>query len=151
MCGRRFMHNICPPPNPISLRLSDFWRKSCPNRWALLVFWFISPVRSSRWKDGNVRDWSKRGTSQVGCQWLAWVELKVEEEEEEKGHGGKLVRPKRGSPQGVSSLTSASHPCVWESCHKLLTTATLWDLQLVCGSHPLTLTPLILNWLQKFI
>lgn len=35
------------------------------------------------------------------------------------------VRPKPGSPQGVSSLTSASHPCAWESCHKLLTTATL--------------------------
>lgn len=35
------------------------------------------------------------------------------------------VRPKRGSPQGVSLLTSAFHPCARESCHKLLTTATL--------------------------
>lgn len=55
------------------------------------------------------------------------------------------VRPKCGSPQGVSSLTSASHPCAHEPCNKLLTTVTLGDLQLVCGSYPLTLTPLILH------
>lgn len=53
------------------------------------------------------------------------------------------VRLKRGSQQGGGrslheDLFQISLCVSRVSCNKLLTTATLWDLQLVCGSYPLT-------------
>lgn len=123
------------------LRFSKYrWRRRAKPQ-ALLVFWFIPPpVESSRWKDGKVREASKSKRSHRHR--LVWRELKVEEDIQ--GHGGKLHRLDWSvdlSKGGRSLHEDLFQICVCVSrvsCNKLLTTATLCDLQLVCGSYPLT-------------
>lgn len=67
-------------------------------------------------------------------------ELKVEEELEGPQRETVPLRLKCESQQGhlIIEICVASVRLCAFSCHEVLTSARLWDLQLVCGPYPLT-------------
>lgn len=93
-------------------------------------------MRGSKMGEGSKSERSHR-------RGVGWRELKVEEEIEGLWRESILVRLKCESQQGVSSSRYETFVCLLcvclsVSCYKLVTTARLWDLQLVCGPYPLT-------------